>query len=280
MSGVIQNRLMILHWMEAHFVLQTAWLPPLSIYEPHHLLLMRQLVQSGSMLFVSIKRTSLRGLNKWLSWKNSGASSALSWLGEPDRSSRYISDSWLGVEKEVPMAHGFPLIRAVSAYIDSRRDNGELGWNDDTVLTAQDFQWIAQNPDFYTSDMEELAMNLRWNAIVRIRCATYWTTIWIVQEMVLASSPHQHLIYCGAEYVSYHQLNNLHDFLQKVHDQRPPSPSFMPQALWGIMGERTSMEFTMMHTINYLRDISSNLSARIVPYVARYCSCTEPRDNV
>lgn len=210
----------------------------------------------------------------------SGARCVLSWLGEPDRSARNISDSWLGEEKEVPMSHGFPVIRAVSTYIDSRREDGAQGWDDDTILTEKDFQWIAQNPDFYSSDMEELATNLRWNAIVSINRATYWTRIWIVQEMVLPSSPHQHLIFCGTEYVTYHQLNDLHEFLQKVHGQRPARPSFVPPALWGILAERSSMEFTMMHMINYLRDIATDSSARIVPYVARYCSCTEPRDNV
>lgn len=210
----------------------------------------------------------------------SGARCVLSWLGEPDRSGRYISDSWLGEEKEVPMNHGFPVIRAVSTYIDSRREDSAQGWDDDTILTEEDFQWMAQNPDFYSSDMEELTTNLRWNAIVSINRATYWTRIWIVQEMVLASSPHQHLIFCGTEYVTCHQLNDLHEFLQKVHDQRPARPSFVPPALWGILGERSSMEFTMMHMVNYMRDIALDLSARIVSYVARYCSCTEPRDNV
>lgn len=210
----------------------------------------------------------------------SGATCVLSWLGEPDRSGRYISDSWLGEEKEMPMTHGFPVIRAVSAYIDSRREDGAQGWNDGTILIEEDFRWMAQNADFYSSDMEELATNLRWNAIVSINRATYWTRIWIIQEMVLASSPHQHLIFCGTEYVTYHQLNDLHDFLQKVHNQRPARPTFVPQALWGLLVERAAMGFTMMHMINYLRNIASDSSARIVPYVARYCSCTEPRDNV
>lgn len=97
--------------------------------------------------------------------------------------------------------------------------------------------------------------------------------------MVLASL-HQHLIFCGTEYVTYHQLNDLHEFLQKIHDQRPARPFFVPPALWGILAERSAMEFTMMHMINYLRDIATDSSARIVPYVARYCSCTESIDNV
>lgn len=75
-------------------------------------------------------------------------------------------------------------------------------------------------------------------------------------------------------------MNDLHEFLQKIHDQRPDRPSFVPQALWGILAERSSMEFTMMHMVNYLREIASDSSARIVPYIARYCFCTEPRDNV
>lgn len=210
----------------------------------------------------------------------SGARCVLSWLGEPDRSSRYVSDSWLGYDKEIPMTYGFPLIRAVSAYIDSRREEGAQGWSDDTILTEQDFQWIAQNPSFYSSDMEGLTTNIRWNAIVRICRATYWTRTWIVQEVVLASSPHQHLIFCGTEHVSYHQLNDLHEFLQKVHNQRPPRPSFVKHTLWGIVLDRTSMEFMQLHMINYMRDIGSDSNTRIVPYIARQCSCTEPRDNV
>ncbi|KAI7780051.1 hypothetical protein LA080_000064 [Diaporthe eres] len=210
----------------------------------------------------------------------SGARCVLSWLGEPDRSGRYILDSWLGEEKEVPMTYGFPLIRGVSTYIDSIREDGAQGWNDGAILTEDDFQWLAQNPDFYSSDMKELATNLRWNAIVNINRATYWTRIWIIQEMVLASSPHQHLMFCGTEYVTYHQLNDLHDFLEKVHDQRPARPSFVLQALWELLVERSVMDFAMMHMINYLRDIASKSTARIVPHVARYCSSTDPRDNV
>lgn len=211
----------------------------------------------------------------------SSAECVLSWLGEPDRGGRYVSDAWwTGDEEQAPMSHGFPLIRAVSRYIDSRREDGALGWNDGTVLIEQDFQWMAQNPDFYDSDSERLAMNLRWNAIIKINRATYWTRIWIIQEMALASSPHKHLIFCGAEYVSYQQLNDLHEFLQKVQDQRPARPSFVPVMLWGILAGRNNMTFTMMHWVNYLREASSDASARIVPHVSQHCSCTEPRDAV
>lgn len=209
-----------------------------------------------------------------------GARCVLSWLGEPNRSRNYIRDSFLENEEDLPMAHGFALIRAVSAYIDSRREAGERGWNDNTVLTAQDFEWIAQNPEFYKSDSKVITGNQRWNTIVNINYATYWTRIWTVQEMVFASSPHQHLIFCGTDYVTYHQLNDLHEFLEKVSGQRPPRPSFMSLALWSLMTERSSMEFNMMNVINYLRGIVSGSSARIVPYISQQCTCTDPRDTI
>ncbi|KAL1875267.1 hypothetical protein Daus18300_003338, partial [Diaporthe australafricana] len=207
----------------------------------------------------------------------SGADCVLSWLGEPSRGGRYV---WQGDEEQAPMSHGFPLIRAVSAYIDSRREDDALGWNDDTVLTEQDFQWMAQNPDCYVSNSERLAMNLRWNAIIKIDNATYWTRIWIVQEMALASSPHKHLIFCGTEHVNYQQLNDLHEFLRKVHDQRPARPSFVPPLLWGILAGRENMAFTMLNWVNYLREAASGASARILPQVSQHCACTEPRDAV
>lgn len=53
------------------------------------------------------------------------------------------------------MTHGFRVIRAVSKYINSRREDSAQGWDNDNILSDEAFQWMAQNPDFYSSDMEE-----------------------------------------------------------------------------------------------------------------------------
>ena len=173
---------------------------------------------------------------------------------------------WLGPENGNSAA-GMSLLNEVGAFIDAERSANDSA--------AKLHDWIYKA-------LSDHAYDTRWNGLEEIYSRSYWTRLWVIQELVVTSHPDKVWLLCGpakAQFIHIRILN------QKISDFAAAIPRYY---------HREPLDATIVKlkmSGEKVRDISVHVEAwaspnaediNIVRLLSRYCQllCADPRDKV
>jgi hypothetical protein len=173
---------------------------------------------------------------------------------------------WLGLEKGNSAA-GMSLLNEVGAFIDAERNANDSA--------AKLHDWIYKT-------LSDHAYETRWYGLEHIYSRSYWTRLWVIQELVVTTRPDKVWLLCGPDKAQFIHLRILN---QKISDIAAAIPLFY---------HRAPLDATILNLRRFgqkVRDIAVHVESwatpnaediSIVRLLNRYCQllCADPRDKV
>ncbi|KAI0856665.1 heterokaryon incompatibility protein-domain-containing protein [Xylaria cubensis] len=187
------------------------------------------------------------------------ASSVLSWLGAPDANN---IDNALGIIHRLA-----PVIGAIP---------GRPNMKANAEMVHAGFKWL-------NSTLGPSITSKRWAPLAALSESTYWTRIWIFQEIVLARSPWSHWFICGNAYATFAEISVFDSFLRSIRKTPFPSldgygPNSRERASWLSLSQGSEYQIPGMPTIEALKQDDRYSVFIIACVVSQKCSATLPHD--
>jgi hypothetical protein len=159
--------------------------------------------------------------------------------------------SFLGTDDCIPTA--INLLKTISKAVQDCKSNVDI---------LSNLDWLRSRPKLYANDStlteDTLIPNSHWEALHDFTDLTYWSRMWIFQEIVL-SKP-KRLIFIGPAnaFTTGHSLKDALSCVRLVaqcFDSRPPRPEFVPEDMWEYLQRLTQFE-------NIIKKVQGSLLAK------------------
>jgi len=112
---------------------------------------------------------------------------------------------WLGPENG-DSAAGMSLLNEVGAFIDAESNAN------DSAAKLRD--WIYKT-------LSDHAYDIRWKGLKEIYSRSYWTRLWVIQELVVTTHPDKVRLLCGPAKAQFIHLRILHRMISDIADANP-----------------------------------------------------------
>lgn len=146
----------------------------------------------------------------------------------------------------------FDIITTVSGELSRTQDQGSTRGHD------QDDEWMSKHLNiFQCMGSEALSVLLHWTTVTDLMNDSYWSRMWIFQEIFLAP---QIVIICGSRSITYSALRTFSTWLNGVLSQPPNRPEHMSPALWSFLKEHNFSAFSLFDLIDEVRVVGSRFS--------------------
>jgi hypothetical protein len=173
---------------------------------------------------------------------------------------------WLGPERR-DSAAGMSLLKEVGALIDARRN-------------AKNF--YAKLHDWIYKTLSDHAYDIRWNGLKEIYVCSYWTRLWVVQELVVTRHPDKVLLLCGPDKAQFIHLRILNRNISEIAAAIPRYYNREPLdvAFHQLESNGKRVRDIAVHVESWASPNAKDIS--IVRLLSRYYQlhCADPRDKV
>ncbi|OTB01922.1 hypothetical protein M426DRAFT_25235 [Hypoxylon sp. CI-4A] len=120
--------------------------------------------------------------------------------------------SWLGLPGPNRVDQALEIIREIAP------DLERWVWNDDPNISRKDKTKALKEILGKLGSTNVVTAEANWVSIKHLNDASYWYRAWIVQEMVLAKSPHAHWFICGRVSITMKELGAFHRLARVIHE--------------------------------------------------------------
>ncbi|KAI6085595.1 heterokaryon incompatibility protein-domain-containing protein [Hypoxylon rubiginosum] len=192
----------------------------------------------------------------------SSATRVLSWLGVP------------GVE------NGDTTIRMMRNIVEAAF-NGERKEINETSLRG----FLASQPHLLRLNEDQDGItydNALWRGIRNLFERSYWSRIWIVQEMVLARKANTHLFICGSESITFETMENMSRTFDSLVQHKDLEQLGFDRHVWDLAKQFRS-PFTAFQSVGIFRQVQASgasLDAGQIPFYSMCLQATDSRDFV
>ncbi len=173
---------------------------------------------------------------------------------------------WLGPEKENSAA-GMSLVNEVGAFIDARCNAKNSA--------AKLHDWI------YTT-FSDSAYDTRWKGLEQIYARSYWTRLWVIQELVVTIHPDKVLLLCGPAKAHFIHLRILNRKISLIAATIPRfyHPELLDATIHKLKKSGKRVRNIDAHVESWASPNANDIS--IVRLFTRYhqLNCAHPRDKV
>ena len=173
---------------------------------------------------------------------------------------------WLGSEKR-NSASGMALLNDLGDFIDAERNANNFA--------AKLYDWIYKT-------LSDHAYDTRWKGLKQIYSRSYWTRLWVIQELVITTHPDKVRLLCGPDKA---QFNHLRILSRKISDIAAAIPRFyrrepLDATIWKLKDAGKRVRNIAVHVEAWASSNAKGIS--IVRLLERYhkLRCADPRDKV
>lgn len=147
-------------------------------------------------------------------------------------------------------------------------------------MEAAELQFLGEEPEFHQQNAAEYAGNKAWNAVIKLSRNTYWTRVWVVQEVVLARMPEVNILYWGEHALTFQQLVDFHLFARNLVKRKSPKPLFFDKRVWDWVTLDGFLWSLFITSYRELRQSKGTGDYRQVLLLSGGCRSTDPRDAI